>query len=193
MLPPPPPAPYRTRQPLPEPATANAAASLLPTPRLHLDHLDHRAIDLVHLRREAAIASEDAELAIAALWSGADVAIDALGVVAVAAEAARRHARDECEVVHLLGRGLVVVAVRAARVRAGAAEVVEVADLELLDAVDLVLIVLDDRVDALAAAVARNAVASGGKRGEGLAARCQREVDLRGDSGFLALGGDGGP
>lgn len=84
------------------------------------------------------------------------MAIDALEIIALAAELAGRHAAHVAEGLQLVLGGLVVVIVRAGVVGAVVAQEVDVAHLQLLDPLDFVGVVRHDGIDALAEPVARH-------------------------------------
>lgn len=91
------------------------------------------------------------------------MAINTQEIIALGPEPARRHARNIFEGREFILRRLVPVIVGALdAVGAVAAEVVDVAHVDLLDAVDFALVVLQLGVDALAVAVARDAGDGGG-------------------------------
>ena len=118
------------------------------------------------------------------------MAINTQEIIALGPEPTRRHARNILERREFVLRRLVSVVVGALdAVGAVAAEVVDVAHVDLLDAVDLALVVLQLGVDALAVAVARDA---GDGDGGGVRGRWGGRDGCGGGHGGRGPGGGGG-
>jgi hypothetical protein len=124
--------------------------------------LDNNRVEVMQLRRELARVTEDARLAtfdrLLARRSRAFMSVDTLEVGAPAAVNARGHAGDEPQSSNLIDGRLVIVNVRALlAIGAFLAQEVDIAHLELLDAIDFGLIVIAAAlIHALASSIACN-------------------------------------
>lgn len=106
----------------------------------------------MHLGRKATNVAPSARFA-----RRASMAIDALWILAVGAHSTRRQAGDVTQRIQLAGRGLQLVRMGAVEpIRTIVAQIVHVAHLERLDALDVEAVVFNLWVDALPDPVARD-------------------------------------
>ena len=170
--------------------------------KLNLNTLDHDRVEIMHVRREATVFAKGAGRA-----GRATMAVDALWILALGQHATGRLTRNEPDARQLGRRGLVIVLVRAVgSVRTVTPQVVHVAHLHRLDALDVEAVVLELGVDTLALAVPRDRVAAaaheprrvrvrsggrGGRRRRRQSPRLRDRIGRERDGSGESLGGDG--